>query len=181
MHAHFLLDHSVVELVSVSSVGPQLISNQVLRPSLAVLQSSLLEIVVRREGIAMTEDLRLGTEVLLLVLREVIDSSLFLVQGAQVLIVVRVLVVIEGVHPLVGAVDCLRFVRNLHTALVQDLVYVFWVQVLKVIEIYGLEQLLLILCKLRQTLLLRELLKEKQLLSRQLDGLSVLVDKFQDL
>jgi len=88
-------------------------------------------------------------------------------------------VIVEGVHPLVGAVDRLRFVGNLHPALVEYLIYVFWVQVLKVIEIYRLEQFFLPVGQLGQTLLLGELLKKKQLLSGQLDGFTVLVDQSQ--
>lgn len=105
MHAQFILNHSIVEFVGVSAVGPQLIPDQILWVPLCVLQGPLLEIVIGRHGVAVSEDLRLGTEILLLVLREVIHSPLFLVQGAQVLVVIRILVVIERVHPFVSAVD----------------------------------------------------------------------------
>lgn len=105
MHAQFILDHSIVEVVSVPSVGPQVVANQILRPSLAILQSALLEVVVRGDGVAVTKDLRLGAEVLLLILGEVVDGSLVLVQGAQVLVVIRILVVIKRIHPLVSTVD----------------------------------------------------------------------------
>lgn len=80
MHAQFILDHSIVEVVSVSSVGPQIVANQILRPSLAILQTAFLEIVIRSDGVASSKDLWLGAEVLLLILGKVVDGSLFLVQ-----------------------------------------------------------------------------------------------------
>jgi len=88
VHAHFFLNHSIVELISISSIGPQLVSNQVLCSPLTVRERTVLEIIVRGESLAVAKNLRLGAEVLLLVLREIIYSSLFLMQGAQVLVVV---------------------------------------------------------------------------------------------
>ena len=105
MDAQFILDHSIVEVVGVSSVGAQIVSNQILCPSLTVLHLAVLEVIIRRNRVAVPKDLRLGTKVLLLILREVVHGSLVLVQGAQVLIVIRILVIIERVHSLVSAIN----------------------------------------------------------------------------
>lgn len=88
MNTHFFLNHSIVELISISSIGPQLVSNQVLCSPLTVRECTVLEIIVRGKSLAVGKNLRLGAEVLLLVLREIIYSSLFLVQGAEVLVIV---------------------------------------------------------------------------------------------
>ena len=105
MNAQFVLDHSIVEVVGVSSIGSQLVTNQIFRPSLAILKTSLLEIVIRGHSISVTENLWLSAKVLLLILWKVIHGSLLFVQSAEVLVVIRILVVIKGVHPLVSTID----------------------------------------------------------------------------
>lgn len=95
MNAQFILDHSIVEVVGVSSIGSQLVTDQILRPSLAILNTSILEIVIRGHSISVTKDLWLSAKVLLLILWKVIHGSLFFVESTEVLIVIRILVVIE--------------------------------------------------------------------------------------
>lgn len=108
MHAHLVLDHPVVIFVSVTSVGPQLVSNQILWSPLAVGKTAGLEVIVLVYiDIAMPQDLGFRTEVLLLVLREVVYGPLVPVQGAQILVVIRILVIIKRVHPLICAIDYL--------------------------------------------------------------------------
>lgn len=92
---HFIHDHFVIKLICVAAICSQVVADEVLRFSLAVRHAAGREIVVLVDNITSSKNLRFSTEVLLMILRKVINRSLLLVKRAQILIVVRILMIIE--------------------------------------------------------------------------------------
>ena len=87
MHTYLVLDHPVVIVVSVTSIGSQLVTDQILGSPLAVGKTAGLEVVAPQFvqlhiGVAVPQNLWLCTKILLLVLREVIHRSLVPVERA---------------------------------------------------------------------------------------------------
>lgn len=98
------------------------------------------------------EDLRLRAEILLLILREVVDSAVLAVQRAEILVIVRVVVVVEAEHAF--------FVLSLtgqtcNTALLYDGADLGGIKVLKLVEVDAREQFLLLVCESGQIILMR--------------------------
>ena len=63
--AHLILDHSVVKVVCISTVSPQIVANKVLSFAWGtVRQSTILEVIVLISCITVPKNLRLCTEVL---------------------------------------------------------------------------------------------------------------------
>ena len=101
----------------------------------------------------LAEDLRLRTEILLLVLREVVDRAVFAMQRTKVLVIVGVVVVIEAEHAffVLGLASTLS--RN--TTLLKDGANLGGVQVLQLVEVNTSEQILLLVCQRAQIVLPR--------------------------
>ena len=93
--ADLVLNHSIVEVVGCATICPEIISNQIFRSLRANCQTTILEIIILVLCVTLTENLRLGAEILLCILREVINCSLIPMKSAQVLIIIRVLVIIK--------------------------------------------------------------------------------------
>ena len=93
--AHLVLDHSIVEVICGATICPELIANPVLWFPRTDRNTALLEIIVFIRSVAVAENLRLSAEILLRILREIINGSLVFVERAQVLIIIRILVVIK--------------------------------------------------------------------------------------
>ena len=62
--ADLVLDHSIVDVVHISTIDAQVVANQVLLLSISMAESSILEVQVLSRCIAMTKNLRLSTEIL---------------------------------------------------------------------------------------------------------------------
>ena len=136
VNAQFIHDHLVVEIIGVTSISSQIITNQVFGlPLVRVRHSTLRKIVVLINDIARTQYLWFGAKILLLILREVIHRPLVHVERAQILVIIRILMVVERVHAFVCAVNRFGFVWDLHAALIKNLVDVFRVQILQIIKI----------------------------------------------
>ena len=123
MHTYLVLDHPIVIVVSVTSIGPQVVADQILGSPLTVGKTTGLEVVALQFvqlhiGVTMSQNLGLCTKILLLVLREVIHRSLVPVERAQILVIIGILVIIKRIHPLVTAINYLGLVWDLHATFV---------------------------------------------------------------
>jgi hypothetical protein len=117
----------------------------------------MLSFVIESSGLQrlLSEDLRLGAEVLLFVLWEILDGPILFVQSAQILIIVRVVVVVEGIHPLVRLVHFgIATMRDqVEAALVEYLANLLWVKALQLVEINCLQQVELLFRQLSKVIL----------------------------
>ena len=106
----FLKHESIVHCVHHAPLCLGVGTKQVLRNSLRVRKSTSLVVVVRAllagvTGLALTHDLWSGTELKPFILRVIFNDSLVLVESTEILVLIRVGVLVEGVKPLVGSVD----------------------------------------------------------------------------
>ena len=88
------------------------------------------------------EDLRLCAEILLLILWEVVDSAVLAVQRAEVLVIVRVVVVVEAEHAFL--VLGLSASQSSDTALLNYGTDLGGIKVLQLIKVDAREQILLL-------------------------------------
>ena len=95
----------------------------------------------------LSENLRLRAEVLLLILRIIVNSPIFHVKLAKVLVVVGVVVIVEGIHPLVCLVKqrSTLMLNEIEAALVENTADLDGVQVLQSVEINLRQQVQLLI------------------------------------
>lgn len=82
-----------------------------------------LELPLASRHLLLAHDLRLGAEIHFLVLREIIDGPVFLVESAEVLVIVRVVMIVECVHALVRLIHfrIAAVGHKVQAALIEDL------------------------------------------------------------
>ncbi len=123
-------------------------------------ESSLRRFYSTHELVVTPDNLRLRAELLLVILRVVLDRPLLSVHGAEVLVVVRVVMVVEAIHALVRLVHLGLSMRvHVESCLLEDLRDLCRVQVLQLVEIDCLQQLLLLVGQRREVVTSRELLE----------------------
>lgn len=98
-------------------------------------------------------DLWFRGEVHLVVLRVVFHYSFFGVEISQILILVRIGMIIESIHPLVSTIMWFRLIWHFKTAVIQNLVDLFSLKILQVFEVDHFKNTQLLLGEFRIILL----------------------------
>ena len=107
MGAVFVIQHLLVKAVCFSSARSVLLTNHVLSVGVIVTETSLREIVVSQLRVLIAHNLWFCAKILFLILREVVNRPFIFMKSAQILVIIRILMIIKCVHSFVSSIHCL--------------------------------------------------------------------------